>query len=105
MLSTESPYHLRSIAKSHKGNKHARTEQLTASLLDSKKNASLDCSRRARVEIFAFRSLDDKKFMKLDAQRRNTLSPSIDKKESHTGVTCQYTENKHTSTEQLTPAS
>ncbi len=43
--------------------------------------------------------------MKLDAQRRNTLSPSIDNKESHTGVTRQYTENKHTSTQQLTPAS
>ncbi len=58
-----------------------------------------------RVENFAFRSLHDKKFMKLDAQRRNTLSPSIDKKESHTGVTRQCTENKLTSTEQLTPAS
>jgi hypothetical protein len=29
----------------------------------------------------------------------------IDNKESHTGLTRQYTENKHTSTEQLTPAS
>jgi hypothetical protein len=62
MLSTELPYHLRSIAKSHKGNKHTRTEQLTASLLDSQKNASLDSSRRVRIEIFALRSLQEKKF-------------------------------------------
>jgi hypothetical protein len=52
MLSTDSPYHLQSIAKSHKENKHARTEQLTPSLSDSQNNASLDSRGRARIEQF-----------------------------------------------------
>jgi len=52
MLSPDSPYHLQSIAKSHKENKHARREQLTPSLSDAQKNASLDWSGRARIEQF-----------------------------------------------------
>jgi hypothetical protein len=40
--------------------------------------------------------------MKLDAQHRIILSPLIDSKESHMGVTSAYKENKHTSADQLT---
>jgi hypothetical protein len=42
--------------------------------------------------------------MKLDVQHRLTLSPSMDSKESHTGVIRAYERNKHTRTEQLTPS-
>jgi hypothetical protein len=40
--------------------------------------------------------------MKLDAQHRTILSPLIDSKESHMGVTSAYKENKNTSADQLT---
>jgi hypothetical protein len=80
------------VIRAYKKNKHTRTEQLTPSLLDSQNSVSLESSgrarmnnfssRRVRIENFAFRSLHDKKFMKLDAQRQNTLSPSIENKES-----------------------
>jgi hypothetical protein len=73
----------------YKENKHTSADQLTASLSDSENKASFRHQRKRKIDNFSYRSQHDNNFMKLDAQHR-LISPSMDSKESQTGVIRAY---------------
>ncbi len=93
---TLSPYHLRSIAKSHKGNKHTRTEQLTASLLDSKKERQFRLQSKSESWQFRFQKSTQQKIHETWCSAPKYLI-AFDRKQrvSHRSYTLMYRKRTH----------